>query len=126
MDGIIHRNGNRYRLWSTHTRRYVTKPLAARAMVAVLLDDAMERARVDIAERLGRADMWGTSRAAIGAERDATTWDDEACAHCAEYHHAFVAREHGRGDSCRTYDGLDGEPQHGPPCKATRRRKAVA
>lgn len=114
---IIHRNGKKYRLWSNDTRRYITKPLSHTDMTALLVAEAVERAKVEAAERLRRADAWGTSEVGRGLERDATAWDVEACAICEMHHHAFKAR-HGAPKHCFTCDGSPDEPQHGPACKA--------
>lgn len=114
---VIHRNGQKYRVWSNDTRRYITKPLTRAALTALLVAEAVERAKVVIAERFDRADQWGTSEVGRGLERDGTSWDAEACAHCEMHHHAFKAR-HGAPKHCFTCDGSPDEPQHGLACKA--------
>lgn len=88
--GVIHRNGDRYRDWSSICDQYNTAPMTRAEMLAYLTErrgpheDAPEA-------RLQRADDNGTS--AKDGKRDATTWDTERCDRCASFHHAFARRE---------------------------------
>lgn len=113
MVEIIHRNGNRYRLWYTIPDQYGTPPMTRAEMLEYLMADGATRR--EASERLARADENGTS--VIGATREATAWDTERCNQCAGFHHAYDPREDGTCKDC-------GEPkrdrQHRRPCAGGR------
>lgn len=106
MGQFIHRNGDRYRVWSTEWDKYVTEPMTRAEMERHLREQAASDAAQEIAERLGRADAQGTS---LRFEtRDADSWDEEVCDECGAFHHAL-------GENC--CDDEPDHPGHGPRCK---------
>lgn len=108
MARFVHRNGDRYRLWSTNDDRYITEPLTRDEMVQHLQKRAFDDAVREIAERIARADAQGTSEIGNGP-RDATSWDEEECPVCDRMHHPFSK------DRC--CDDEPDHPRHGPRCK---------
>lgn len=113
MGHAIHRNGDKYRMWSTIVDRYISDSMTREEMAAWIKEDEMQRllARIDMEteSRLIRADTWGGS----GFKRDATRWDTERCDQ-GRFHHEF---------DLRPSDGLCkvcGEPRddhaHEPSC----------
>lgn len=120
MGNSIHRNGDRYREWSTVVDAYTTEPLTRAEMFDYLETFRRDQHRclADIEARLARADKRGTS--ALDREpRDATRWDTERCERCETFHHAYAPREDGSCKGCG--EGAD-DVSHRPPCPARRRR----
>ena len=112
MPNFVHRNGDRYRMWSTVVDQYLTPPMT-RAEMGDYLAQTEGGAPSDAAAHLRRADAQGTSQ--MDDTRDASTWDDERCDHCATFHHAFAPR------AADARCGDCGEPPehraHRPPCR---------
>lgn len=112
MGHAIHRNGDKYRMWSTIVDRYISDPMTREEMAVWVREDAiqtlLERIDQDTEQRLARADRNGSS----GHGRDADRWDTELCDH-GRFHHEFKLRA---DNLC----GVCGEPEddhaHLPTC----------
>lgn len=116
MGTEVHRKGNQYRLWSTYTDTYATKPMTRKQMATYLVREATREFQAsigrDVEERMERTAKKGTS-SRIGGLRDTTKWDTELC-RCGSFHHTFELRA--SDGKC----GYCGEPTddkaHQPPC----------
>ena len=115
MGRSIHRNGDRYREWSSICDQYATAPMTRAEMAAHLAettDSRRDATPARIEERLARADAQGTS--AHGDTRDATTWDTERCDGCGSFHHAFTP-QHGDANCANCGESQD-DTAHSAPC----------
>lgn len=112
----IHRNGDRYREWSTFVDKYTTAPMTRAEMAQYLAEttDSRREAAPDRVEvRLARVDARGTS-SFVGGTRDATRWDTEICDGCGRFHHSFVPQH---GDAiCANCGVSQNDVAHRPPC----------
>ena len=109
----VHRKGNLYREWHSFSSRYCTWPMSRAEMAALLFSREfcagftptareVARAKDAIEERLERVDAGGTSaRNSDGSfcTRCTDAWDEEQCAYCEEWHHAYDPKPGGCG-SC--------------------------
>ena len=124
MGHIIHRKGTRYRLWSTCTDTYITRPMTRGQMTEYVVQEAIREFELNIVrdtkDRVERAAKTGTSSRVGGCSRDATKWDTERC-RCGGFHHTFELRA-SDGD-CRVCGEPEGDPSHKPPCKKKRTRR---
>lgn len=111
MPHFVHRNGDRYRMWSTITDCYLTRPMT-RAEMGDYLTQTEGGSPSEAAARLRRADAQGISL--MNATRDASSWDTERCAHCATFHHAFAPRD--EDALCRDCGEAPSHRGHLPPC----------
>lgn len=127
MGRSIHRNGDRYREWSSICDQYVTPPMTRAEMaehLAETTDSRRDATPARIEERLARADAQGTS--AHDDTRDATTWDTERCDHCATFHHAFAPGPLNDPERCADCGATEGYIAHHPPCAAPLVRVTIA
>lgn len=116
MGGSIHRNGDRYRVWSSNASQYVTPPMTRAEMAEHLRMTATGRREAmpeNIEGRLARADEKGTS--ALRDTRDATKWETERCDGCGRFHHAFRVDAYG---FCAECGEIEHSKAHRPPCVA--------
>lgn len=76
--------GLRYRVWNTVVDAYETEPLTREEVIDYLIARDLENLRKEAAERLTRADQWGTSsRVDVLDPRTLTDpWDAERCYTC--------------------------------------------
>ena len=108
---VVHRKGSLYREWHSFSSRYCTWPMSRAEMAALLFSREfctgftptareVARARDAIEERLERVDAGGTSaRNSDGSfcTRRTDVWDEEQCAYCEEWHHAYDPKPGGCG-----------------------------
>lgn len=113
MGHAIHRNGDKYRMWSTFVDRYISDPMTREEMAVWVREDAiqhlLERIDEDTEQRLARSDKYGSS----GFKRDADRWDPELC-NRGRFHHAFILRP--SDGKCSHCGELENDHAHLPTC----------
>ena len=125
MSHIVHarrvNHAIRYRVWSTVADAYFTPEMTEAEAREWLLEEAreqarrlIERANVEITERLQRAIIRGNSAYGSRIVDIDQPWETERCEKCSCFHHAFIRRDDGR---CRECGETEDDLSHKPACR---------